>query len=141
MSEYHRSEAEKFVTAFLDHVEEFDILDEYDENVNEMVRSEEIEELVKWAQQIYPRKPNGESAREMEVMFEPEREAAIAAAPNVVHLRADFAKRIAANGGLRRIVRDIVEGTEQNDMERLNRALDDAHTFIEAEDGVEHEEG
>ena len=127
MSDY-RSEAEKFVTGFLDYVQEHDILDHFDKRTQKMIRSAGVEALIKQAKAVFPaRKPDGESAEEMAKLSENARDAAIKGSPNVVDTREMFSARVQKNGGVRRLLRDVLAGDEE--------AIKQAEEFFLAEDG------
>ena len=128
MSDF-RSDAERFVTEFLDYVYKYDIRDQLNKQTQRMERSPGVETLVKMAQAVFPeRKPGGKSAREMTELTAEQRDEAIAEALNVIDTRAQFSARIAMNGGLRGLVMAVGEGSQQ--------AIDDLVEFVKAEKGL-----
>jgi hypothetical protein len=123
-----RSEAEKFVSEFLDYVEEYDILDYYNKQRQKMQRSAGIETLIKRAKTVFPeRKPDGESAKLMAELNQEERDKAIEASSVVIDTREMFSRRVAKNGGVRRMLREVIQGNPI--------ALAEAMEFFAAEDG------
>lgn len=124
-----RSDAERFVTEFLDYVYKYDIRDQLNKQTQRMERSPGVETLVKMAQAVFPeRKPGGKSAQEMRDLSEIERNEAILASANVIDTRAQFSAKIAANGGLRGLVMAVGDGSQE--------AIDDLVEFVKAENGL-----
>lgn len=106
-----RSDAEKFVTRFLDYVYKYDILDDFDVKNQKRVRSPGVQALIEQAEKVFPpRKKGVVAADEMAELTEEQRSEAIEASEDVVDMRAEFAKRTARNGGLRAILRQIMAG-------------------------------
>jgi len=125
LSDY-RSDAEKFVTDFIDYVNRYDILDQLNKHTQKMERSPGVEALVKRARAIFPDRKSGPTT-----LSEPELDIAINAAPNVVDTRAMFSKRMQENGGVRAMLRAIVEERPDAD-----EAVERAKEFFAAEDGM-----
>ncbi len=123
-----RSDAEKFVTEFLDYVNRYDILDHLNKQTQRMERSAGVHALVKQAEKVFPeRKPQGESAEAMRNLTDEQRNEAIGSSPNVVDTRAMFAAKVLENGGTRGLLRAVLTGNQE--------ALEDAKEFIKAVDG------
>ena len=128
MTDY-RSDAERFITEFLDYVYKYDIRDQLNKQTQRMERSPGVETLVKMAQSIFPeRKPGGKSAEEMRNLSDAERNTAILASPNVVDTRAMFSAKIAANGGLHGLVMAVGDN--------VPGALEDLVEYVKAEKGL-----
>ena len=125
MSDY-RSDAEKFVTDFLDYVHNHDILDHFDKRTQKMIRSAGVEALIKQAKAVFPPRADDGKA-ETDKLTEDQRDEAIKNSSNVVDTREMFAARVQKNGGVRRILRELMDGNPQ--------ALKDAEEFFAAEDG------
>jgi hypothetical protein len=121
MTDY-RTEAEKFVTEFLDYVDEYDIQDKLNKRTNKMERSAGVETLVKRARGIFPERQKGPSK-----LPEAQLVAAIEASPNVVDTREMFARKTQENGGVRQMLKEILEGNQD--------AIERAHEFFAAENG------
>ena len=125
MTDY-RSEAEKFVTDFIDYVNQHNILDQFNKRTQKMERSPGVDALVKQAMSIFPDRQKGPTK-----LSNPELDEAIKAAPNVVDTRSMFARRTQENGGVRAMLRAIVEGSPDAD-----EAVERAKEFFAAEDGT-----
>ena len=108
MSDY-RSSAEIFVTAFLDHVRRHDILDEFDKRIQKMVRSEEIEALVKMASDVFPPRVK-EGKKETDKLTEEQVSVAIANSPNLLDRRDVFARKIQTNGAAQGLLEQVLKG-------------------------------
>lgn len=113
MTDY-RSESEKFVTAFLDYVYEYDIKDKLNKQTQRMERSPGVQVLVNMAEDIFPtRKDKGVAAAEMRALPVEEVDEAIAQSPNVIDTRAMFAAKISENGGLRNLAMQMADGDDE----------------------------
>lgn len=125
MSDY-RSEAEKFVTAFLDYVYEYDILDQLNKRTQKMERSPGVQSLVKMAESVFPaRIKKGEPTPEI---APEDADAAIKASPNVIDTREMFSRRVQESGGVRSMLRSLYYDEPG--------AADKVREFLEAEDGT-----
>ncbi len=122
MTDY-RSDAERFVTEFIDYVNKHDIKDYFNKQTQRMERSPGVEMLIKKARSIFPERQAGPHKLTDEQLDE-----AIAAAPNVVDTRAQFSAKVAANGGLRGLVMALGTGDEE--------ALHNLVEFVKAEQGI-----
>lgn len=124
MTDY-RSDAERFVTAFIDYVEEHDIKDYFDTKMNKMERSPGVENLVKQAKAVFPERIGLEGTKDLSTTEVSE---AIEASDGVViDRREDFARRVQANGGVRKMLRSLFNGEPD--------AHDRVAEFFAAEDG------
>lgn len=125
MTDY-RSEAEKFVTAFLDYVYEYDILDQFNKRTQKMERSPGVQSLVKMAESVFPpRVKKGEPTPEI---APEDADAAIKASPNVIDTREMFSRRVQESGGVRSMLRSLYYDEPG--------AADKVREFLEAEDGT-----
>lgn len=126
MTEF-RSAAEDFTTKFLDYVQTYDILDEFNKQTQKMQRSAGVEKLIKHAQSVFPPRV-ADGQKENEKLTEEQVQEA-ASRDNVVVLerREDFGRRIAANGGARGLLEKVLAG----DPEAIAQAVD----FVAAEKG------
>ena len=126
MGEY-RSEAEIFVTSFLDYIDEYDILDKLDRRTQKMVRSAGVESLIAQARNVFPKRI--EKGQTIPVPA-PEVVDQLVQADNVIDTREMFARKTAENGGVRAMLRAIVEGRPD-----ASEAFEQAKEFLAAEDG------
>lgn len=126
MTDY-RSEAEKFVTEFLDYVEAYDILDKLNRQTQKMERSPGVAALIKQAESVFPKRADDGKA-ETDKLTSEQIDEAIAASPNVLPTREMFSRKVQASGGTRDMLRRLYEGDPS--------ARDDVQAFLEAEDGV-----
>jgi hypothetical protein len=125
MTDY-RSEAEKFVTDFLDYVYEHDILDKLNKQTQRMERSPGVQALVKQAEAVFPSRIK--RGQEAPALTDSERQEAIESASNVVDTREMFSKKMQQNGGARKLLRALYNGEEG--------APEAVKEFLAAEDGT-----
>lgn len=136
MSTY--DELMKFAFDFVSYYEEYDIKDKLNKQTNKMETSPGVHDLVKRARLLVPEKKGKiKAANDMRDMPEPEREKAIETSSNVINLRADFSKRISANGGLRALIAQLVDAQKVGDLERAADIFAEMETFTMAERGEE----
>lgn len=121
-----------FVSKFLADYDKYGIQDFYNQTSKKMETSWFVKELVDAARKIAPVKVGRlEAANLMRAMDEQARVEAIEASPEkVVNLRAEFSRRTAENGGLRAILRDVVENPNAE-------TVATARQFLEFEDNAE----
>jgi hypothetical protein len=125
MTDY-RSEAEKFVTEFLDYIQEVDILDHLDKRTNKMVRSPGVEKLIRSAKAVFPaRADNGKV--ETDKLDPAAMNEAIITTSNVIDTREMFARKVQKNGGVRSLLRSLYRDEPG--------AADAVAEFLAAEDG------
>jgi hypothetical protein len=103
----YRSAAEKFVTEFLDYVEKYDILDEFDKRTQKMIRSAGMVKLINQAATVFP--PRVKIGK-IETDGIVDMDATILASNNVLDRRDIFSKKIQTNGGARGLLERILEG-------------------------------
>lgn len=125
MTDY-RSEAEKFVTEFLDYMSRYDILDEFDKSAQKMVRSAGVNALYTKAQSIFPpRVPIGKV--ETDKLSEEVLEQLVTESPNVIDRRDVFSRKISDAGSARGLLAGVLEGNPD--------AVILAQEFLKAERG------
>ena len=122
MTEF-RSNAEKFVTEFLDYVYQYDIKDMLNKQTQRMERSAGVETLIKMAQAVFPDRQKGPNK-----LTQKQTDAAIRAANNVVDTRKMFSRKVATNGGLRGLIMQMAEGDPE--------ATETLFEFVKAEKGI-----
>jgi hypothetical protein len=122
-----RSAAEEFVTQFIDYVDKYDILDELNKRTNKMERSPGVEKLIRDAKKVFPERKPKTAGAEMTALSEEERMLAIAASANVVDTREMFSRKIQENGGVREMLRRLLDGDDA--------AREEAREFFKAENG------
>lgn len=120
-----RSAAEIFVTQFIDYVEKHDIKDEFNKRTQKMERSPGVEALIRDAKKVFPERIGTEGT---DKLSQDEIAEAIEASPNVIDTQEMFGRKIQMNGGVRQMLRGVLEG----DSEATFAALE----FIRAEDGL-----
>lgn len=122
----------RFIYEFIRFYDEEGIYDEYDPEDNEMVTSEEVQALYEYAKTFVPEPIDGaEAAKRSRELTDVERDAFIAENPTVViDLRAEFAKKMAANGGARGLLEQMVEARERGDLVEIKRLMDEASDFV-----------
>ena len=121
-----RSEAEQFVSYFLDYIYKEDIKDELNKRTQKMERSPGVQDLVRRAQAVFPERAK-DGNLENKKLSEAQIDAAIVGAPNVADLRKEFGKRTQANGGTRKMLRDLYAGEPG--------AAEAVREFLDYEDG------
>lgn len=109
MSDY-RSDAEKFVTDFIDYVQQHDILDQLNKRTQKMERSPGVDALVKQAMAVFPERIGDAGNKKLTPK---QMDAAIAAAPNVEDMRAVFARKVQANGSARGLLEKVLAGDDE----------------------------
>jgi hypothetical protein len=126
--------AMRFVLAFLAHVEEQGIFDEYDPDENCMVTSDEMLNLIDMAKEIAPeRLAADEAATTMRALTDAERDAFIRADEEnvVVDMRSHFVQEMSANNGARGVLEQLVMAQERGDLVETKRLLTLAKEFTE----------
>lgn len=122
----YRSEAEKFVTAFLDYVYKYDIQDEFDKKTQKMIRSPGVEALVKQAESVFPARAD-DGKTETDKLSKEEVDAVIENNSVVVDRRDVFSRKIQENGASQGLLRRVLQG----DQEAIGLALE----LVKADDG------
>ncbi|RZK44828.1 MAG: hypothetical protein EOO61_02335 [Hymenobacter sp.] len=120
-----RSKSEEFVSKFLDYIYKYDIKDNFNNQTQKMERSAGVEKLIAQAQAVYPRADNGQV--ENSKLAVEQMEEAIEKSSNVLDLREEFARKIAANGSARGLLEKVLSGDEAAKLEAIE--------FIKAERG------
>lgn len=125
MSDF-RSNAEKFVSNFLDYIYKYDIHDEFDKRTQKMVRSAGVQALVKEAEAVFPKRADDGKA-ETDKLTVDELESAIDASNNVIDRRDVFSRKIQKNGAARGLLERVLAGDKD--------AVDMARELIAADNG------
>lgn len=113
-----RSEAEKFVTSFLDYVETHDILDHFDRRTQKMERSPGVQALIAEAQTVFP--PRVDDGKKATDNLPQEKIEILVESPNVIDRRDVFSARIQKNGAARGLLERVLNG----DQEAVNLAAE-----------------
>lgn len=123
MTDY-RSEAEKFVTAFIDYVNKYDIQDFFNKKTQKMETSPGVAKLIQQAQEVFPERIGIEGTKNLSKNQVTE---AIQSSDNVVDRRDEFSRKIQANGAARGLLERVLAGDEE--------ARHLAHELIAADNG------
>ena len=128
-------DAMDFVASFLAFVNTNGIYDEFDKESNKMITSSGVQALIEQAKTLLPEMKGGQTSKMMRELTDDERERAIVGNNRVIDMRAEFAKRIAANGGRQRLMSGFVEAMELGDFEKAKQFAEDAATLQAYDDG------
>jgi hypothetical protein len=114
----HRSKAEIFVTEFIDYVNRYDILDEFNKKTQKMERSSGVESLIMKAKEVFPERTLGPST-----VPEEEVTKIISEASHVLDRRDHFALKIQANRGAQGLLEDVLAGKNMEIAQEFIKAL------------------
>lgn len=127
MTDY-RSAAEKFVTEFLDYVNQYDIQDEFDKKTQKMVRSAGVSKLIQQASTVFPPRV---AVGKVETDAITNMDEVIAESKNVIDRRDDFSRKIQQNGAARGLLEKLVTCPPEETLSVMLLAQE----FIAAEKG------
>lgn len=111
MSEF-REAAEAFVVEFIRYVDKYDINDEYNKKTNKMERSPGVQSLIDQARKVFPEQVD-DGKTETDKLSVVQVDEAIANSPNVIDTRDMFSRKIQENGGVRRLLEEVLNGSEE----------------------------
>jgi len=105
---------------------------EYDETSDEMIPSEELEDLMEMARELLPAQLEGnEAAERMRDLSEIERQEAImSSGRKVADLRREFQIKMSENGGARGLLEQLVSAKEANDTDAESEVIENILEFI-----------
>lgn len=112
---------------------------EFNKTKNKMEDSPELISIMEDVYGVIPEKKSPkEAAAAMRELSEVDRNEAIEASEGkVVDLRSAFARKIAVNGGVQGLVKELLLAANANDQETLQKVLLDLGTFVNYDNGAE----
>jgi hypothetical protein len=113
---------------------------EFNKTKNKMVNLPELVAIMEDVHDVIPaRKKPQEAAKAMRELQEQERSEAIVASDKVIDLRAEFARKVALNGGVYGLVKQLVTSIENGENEDAASALEDLNKVVRLNENLPEE--